>query len=66
MFHSGEWVQALSADPKNRAMAFPTGHWIMLQAPEALHAALDAWLPPPEPKAEPKAEPTPPPALPAP
>jgi pimeloyl-ACP methyl ester carboxylesterase len=47
MFHSGEWVQALSADPRNRALALPTGHWLMVQAPEALHDALEAWLPSP-------------------
>ena len=44
MFHSRAWAARM------QAMAFPTGHWVMLQAPEAFNRALLAWLaqsPPP-------------------
>lgn len=46
MFHSRRWVEALRADPRNHAMGFPTGHWIMTRAAETFNAAVAHWLAP--------------------
>jgi cis-3-alkyl-4-acyloxetan-2-one decarboxylase len=47
MFHSRPWAQRLAAQPGCRVVAFPTGHWIMIDQPRAFNDALLAWLQPP-------------------
>jgi pimeloyl-ACP methyl ester carboxylesterase len=45
MFHSRAWAARV------QSIGFPTGHWVMLQAPEAFNRALLSWLaqsPPPQ------------------
>ncbi len=44
MFHSGEWVQRLSAQPQHRAMAFDCGHWVMRSRAREFNAAVSDWL----------------------
>lgn len=44
MFHSGEWVQRLAAQPGNQAKAYRAGHWLMLDAAAELQADVAAWL----------------------
>lgn len=43
-FHTGEWVQRLSAQPRHRAMPFDCGHWVMRSRADAFNAAVSAWL----------------------
>jgi cis-3-alkyl-4-acyloxetan-2-one decarboxylase len=38
MFHSRAWAARIDS------IGFPTGHWVMLQAPEAFNLALTTWL----------------------
>jgi pimeloyl-ACP methyl ester carboxylesterase len=47
MFHSRPWAERLAAQPGCRVVAFPTGHWIMIDQPRAFNDALLAWLQPP-------------------
>lgn len=44
MFHSQAWLDRLAARPGNRVLGLPTGHWVMLQQPQAFNAALLGWL----------------------
>lgn len=44
MFHSRPWAERLAAQPGCRVVAFPTGHWIMIQQPAQFNNALLAWL----------------------
>jgi pimeloyl-ACP methyl ester carboxylesterase len=44
MFHSGEWVQQLSAQPRHRALPFDCGHWVMRSRADAFNAAVERWL----------------------
>jgi len=44
MFHSRAWLERLTAQPRNRVVAFKTGHWIMVQDPEGFNAAVRDWL----------------------
>jgi pimeloyl-ACP methyl ester carboxylesterase len=44
MFHSAAWVDALRADPRHRAMPFPTGHWVVTRAAARFNAEVQAWL----------------------
>jgi cis-3-alkyl-4-acyloxetan-2-one decarboxylase len=44
MFHSQAWLDALAARPGCRVLGLPTGHWVMLQRPEAFNQALLDWL----------------------
>lgn len=44
MFHSRAWADGLAARPGCRVIAFPTGHWIMVQKPREFNEALLAWL----------------------
>jgi cis-3-alkyl-4-acyloxetan-2-one decarboxylase len=44
MFHTAAWAEALAARPGNEVHAFPTGHWVMVQARDDLNKAVDAWL----------------------
>ena len=38
MFHSRAWAARM------KAIGFPTGHWVMRQAPQEFNRTLDAWL----------------------
>lgn len=44
MFHSRAWLEAVAAKPGNRVLGLPTGHWVMLQKPQAFHEAVASWL----------------------
>jgi pimeloyl-ACP methyl ester carboxylesterase len=44
MFHSRAWAERVAAKPGNRVIAFPTGHWIMVEQPAEFNAALLDWL----------------------
>lgn len=44
MFHSPQWLAALSARPGSRVIALPTSHWVMLDAPAEFNAAVIDWL----------------------
>ncbi len=44
MFHSRAWTAALAARPGCRVVEMKTGHWVMLDAPQAFHAAVLDWL----------------------
>lgn len=44
MFHSPEWLTARAALPHNKVQAFATGHWVMLEQPQAFIDCLRAWL----------------------
>jgi pimeloyl-ACP methyl ester carboxylesterase len=46
MLHSQAWLEALAAKPGCRVVGLPTGHWVMLQQPEAFNQALLEWLGP--------------------
>jgi pimeloyl-ACP methyl ester carboxylesterase len=43
-FQSREWLEALAARPGCRVVPMKTGHWVMLDAPQAFHAAVLEWL----------------------
>ena len=44
MFQSRAWMDALAARPGCRVLPMKTGHWVMLDAPQAFHAAVRDWL----------------------
>ena len=44
MFHSPHWLETLARNPANVALGFRSGHWVMLDAPQAFHAAVRSWL----------------------
>ena len=44
MFHSPEWVAALAGRPGCAARGFPTGHWVMVEQPDAFHRCVLDWL----------------------
>ena len=44
MFHSAEWLAALQARPGCAVHALATGHWVMLNQPDAFHAIVRRWL----------------------
>ena len=44
MFHSRAWAERVAAQPPNRVIPFPTGHWIMVQRPREFNDALLGWL----------------------
>jgi pimeloyl-ACP methyl ester carboxylesterase len=44
MFHSDAWCQALAARPGSQVLGLKTGHWVMVDAPQAFHASLLQWL----------------------
>lgn len=48
MFHSQRWADGIAARPGCHVQGLRTGHWLMLNDPEAFHRALLGWL---EPKA---------------
>jgi pimeloyl-ACP methyl ester carboxylesterase len=43
-FQTREWTQRIAAQAGSRAEGFDTGHWVMLQQPQAFHTALSDWL----------------------
>ena len=45
-FHSQGWLQALAAQPGSRVVPMSTGHWVMLDQPEAFSRELLDWLAP--------------------
>lgn len=50
MFQSRAWCDALAARPGSRVQGLPAGHWVMLDAAPAFHAALLDWLRATDPK----------------
>ena len=44
LFHTPTWADALAERPGNEVRAFPTGHWVMSQAPQEFNRVVDAWL----------------------
>lgn len=44
MFHSPQWPQRVMAQPGSRVLGLRTGHWVMLQQPDAFNAAVRQWL----------------------
>lgn len=44
MFHSPAWLDWVGAQPGNQVVAMATGHWVMLQQPEAFHRCVLDWL----------------------
>lgn len=44
MFHSQAWLDALAEGPHNLVIGLPTGHWVMVEQPEAFNEAVLAWL----------------------
>jgi pimeloyl-ACP methyl ester carboxylesterase len=44
MFHSRAWVERLRSQAQHRVLEFDTGHWVQVQQPEALNAAIIDWL----------------------
>lgn len=45
MFHSPQWIEQINAKPGSKVQAFPTGHWVMLEQPQAFVDCVRAWLP---------------------
>ena len=44
MFHSSHWAETIAARPGSRVLALDTGHWVMVEQPEAFNRALADWL----------------------
>ena len=44
MFQSPQWTDNLAARPGCKVQAFATGHWVMVQEPDAFNQAVLAWL----------------------
>ncbi|MEO6626049.1 MAG: alpha/beta hydrolase [Burkholderiaceae bacterium] len=44
MFHSRQWLERLAARPGSKVQGFATGHWVMVQQPDAFNACLLEWL----------------------
>jgi pimeloyl-ACP methyl ester carboxylesterase len=44
MFHSSAWADEVASRPHSRVLAFETGHWVMVAAPEEFNRAVAAWL----------------------
>lgn len=44
MFHSQAWLASLQGRPDCSVRAMPTGHWVMVQQPEAFGACVREWL----------------------
>ena len=44
MFHSSGWAAEVAAMPGSRALAFDTGHWVMVAEPEEFNRAVSEWL----------------------
>ncbi len=44
MFHSPRWADEVAQRPGGRVLALPTGHWVMVQAPQVFNDAVLQWL----------------------
>lgn len=44
MFHSRAWLDKLRADSRHRVIGFETRHWVQVEQPEAVNAAIVEWL----------------------
>jgi pimeloyl-ACP methyl ester carboxylesterase len=44
MFHSSAWADEVAADPRNRVLAFDSGHWVMIERADEFNRAVAAWL----------------------
>lgn len=44
MFHSPQWLQRMAERPGCAVQAMATGHWVMVDQPEAFNGAVAAWL----------------------
>jgi pimeloyl-ACP methyl ester carboxylesterase len=44
MFHSSAWADEVAADPRNRVLAFDSGHWVMVERADEFNRAVAAWL----------------------
>jgi pimeloyl-ACP methyl ester carboxylesterase len=44
MSHSNTWADEVACMPGCRVLAFDTGHWVMVAAPEAFNDAVVDWL----------------------
>lgn len=44
MFHSPKWLEIVQATPGGEVRAMPTGHWVMVQQPQAFADAVARWL----------------------
>ena len=44
MFHSKAWAERIAARPGCAVLAFPTGHWVMVQRPSEFNEAVLRWL----------------------
>lgn len=44
MFHSPEWLAWVGEKPGSAVQAMPTGHWVMVQQPEAFQRCVLEWL----------------------
>ena len=44
MFHSRDWLARLAARPGCAAHGLPTGHWVMVQAPQDFARIVRGWL----------------------
>lgn len=44
MFHSPQWLERLTQRPGSAAHGVNSGHWVMLDQPEAFHGLLENWL----------------------
>ena len=44
LFHSRAWAERIAERPASRAIALPTGHWVMLGRASEFNEALSGWL----------------------
>lgn len=44
MFHARAWTERVAATPGNMVLPLHAGHWVMINRPAELHAAMDDWL----------------------
>jgi pimeloyl-ACP methyl ester carboxylesterase len=44
MFHAASWLARLRQNPTNRILPFETGHWVMVEQPDAFNEAVLNWL----------------------
>lgn len=44
MFHASAWAERIAATPGGAVRGLPTGHWVMVQQPEAFNRILLDWL----------------------
>jgi pimeloyl-ACP methyl ester carboxylesterase len=44
MFHSSRWLERIAARPGSAVQGFRSGHWVMVDQPEAFNQHVVAWL----------------------